>query len=71
MTSNSILNAQKLVKKMYVTETIETVQKRACNMYYLMLSKGYTESQAQKEILEHGIKYNDLIAGILTKGIDD
>lgn len=67
---NEIQKIQTMVKELYQNEPLEIVQKRASNMYDFMISKGYNSLQAQEEILSHGIKYNDLMAGILTKGIE-
>jgi hypothetical protein len=67
---SEIENIRKMVKELYQNEPLEIVQKRASNMYDFMISKGYNSLQAQQEILSHGIKYNDLMSGILTKGID-
>lgn len=67
---NELEKTQKLVKELYQNNPIEIVQKRASNMYDLMISKGYSSLRAQQEILSHGIKYNDLMSGILTKGIE-
>jgi hypothetical protein len=55
---------------MYEKGQIKEIQSRATQNYYLILSHGYSTLEAQKEILSHGVKYNDLIAGILSKGID-
>ena len=70
MTTSELLKTQQIVKEMYERETIEVVQKRANQMYELMISKGYSHLKAVKEILEHGITYDDLMSGILTKGIE-
>jgi hypothetical protein len=64
------MTPQELVKKMYSEQPIEIVQKRAATMYFFMLQKGYEKTRAVSEILEHGVEYNDLMAGILTKEMD-
>ncbi len=61
---------QELIKSMYAQGKIKEIQDRATQNYYLILSHGYSTFEAQNEILSHGVKYNDLIAGILSKGID-
>ncbi len=55
---------------MYAKKQIDQIQLGAANVYYYAMKKGLTHLQAIQYVLNDGVEYNDLMAGILTKGIE-
>lgn len=55
---------------MYDKDMILEIQTRSNQVYEIIIKNGYTHLEAIDEILSHGIKYNDIMSGILTKGIE-
>lgn len=59
-----------LVKIMYEKNQIKEIQTRSNLVYEKLIRSGYTHLESIDVILSHGVEYNDIMSGILTKGIE-
>ncbi len=62
---------QALVKTQYKNGELDTIQRQSAKVYKYCKSKGMSHLGAINEVLDMGVEYNDLLAGILTLGIDE
>ncbi len=60
-----------LVATQYKNGELDTIQRQSAKVYKFCKSKGSSHLSAVNQVLDMGVKYNDLIAGILTLGIDE
>ena len=61
---------QELVKSMYEKNQIKEIQTRSNLCYEKLRNSGYTHLESLEVVLSHGVEYNDIMAGILSRGID-
>lgn len=70
MTGHNTQDIIQLVKVMYEKGQIKEIQTRSNLVYEKLLRSGYNHLEAIDVILSHGVDYNDIMNGILTKGIE-
>lgn len=64
---------QELIKRLYRENKIHQIQNQSAKVWYFVQKKGHgnlSQIEATNYVLNDGIKYNDLMAGILNLGID-
>ena len=59
-----------LVKSLYEKGEIKQIQTSSNLVYEKLIRSGYCHLEAVEVVLSHGVEYNDLLAGILSRGID-
>jgi len=59
-----------LVKIMYEKNQIKEIQTRSNLVYEKLRRSGYNHLESIEVVLSHGVEYNDIMSGILTKGIE-
>ena len=67
--SQQLTKTQALIKSLYDKGEIDHLQKVAPKAWRVYKSKGMNDMQATKQVLEDGIKYEDLCAGWLNEGL--
>ena len=53
------------VANMYKDGKIQEIQKKSFHVYINLKRQGMTDEQAMQTVLSHGVKYNDILQGIL------
>ncbi len=66
----TIDDIKKRVSLMYQKGQIKEIQYSSNLVYEKLLRSGYNHLEAIEVILSHGVEYNDIMSGILTKGIE-
>ena len=70
MTQHTTDDIKTLVKTMYKNGQIKEIQTRSNLVYEKLRRSGYNHLESIDVILSHGVEYNDIMSGILTKGIE-
>ena len=70
MTKHTTQDIRDLVKSMYDKGEILKIQTQSNLVYEKLRRSGYNHLESIEVILSHGVEYNDIMSGILTKGIE-
>ncbi len=70
MPKHTIDDIKKTVKIMYEKGQIKEIQYSSNLVYEKLRRSGYNHLESIEVILSHGVEYNDIMSGILTKGIE-
>ena len=70
MTDHNTKDIRELVKSMYSKGEIQEIQTRSNLVYEKLIRSGYDHLESIEIILSHGVEYNDIMSGILARGID-